>query len=97
MAISRATPFYDKRHKLLGVTSVELTLTSISEFLRRLKVSSSGEVFVMERNGQLVGSSGKYPILHKAKNQVERYSIIDNPDPLIRTVAQRLQKQFNTL
>jgi signal transduction histidine kinase len=97
VAISRATPFYDERHKLLGVTSVELALTSISEFLRRLKVSSSGKVFVMERNGQLVGSSDKYPILHKAKNKVERYSAFENPDPLIRTVAQRLQKQFNTL
>ncbi|NWF59682.1 MAG: HAMP domain-containing protein [Fischerella sp.] len=96
VAVSAAAPFYDKNRKLLGVTSIELTLTSISDFLHRLKVSRSGQVFIMERSGLLVGSSSNYPILYKANEQVQRFSVLNSPDPLIRAVAQTLQKRFNT-
>ncbi|WP_306299027.1 ATP-binding protein [Nostoc sp. T09] len=97
VAVSAATPFYDKNRKLLGVTNIDLTLTTISDFLRHLKVSPSGQVFIIERDGKLVGSSGNYPILHKMNDQLERYSALNNPDELIRTVVQGLQKQFHTL
>ncbi|WP_096590672.1 ATP-binding protein [Calothrix sp. NIES-2098] len=97
ITVSAVAPFYDKNHKLLGVTGIDLTLTSISDFLRHLKATPSGQVFIIERNGKLVGSSGNYPILYKLNDQVERYSVLDIPDRLIRTVAQELQKRFHTL
>ncbi|MBD2166365.1 HAMP domain-containing protein [Calothrix membranacea FACHB-236] len=97
IAVSAAAPFYDNNRKLLGVTSIDLALTSISDFLRHLKVSPAGQVFIIERNGKLVGSSGNFPILYKVNNQVERYSAFDIPDRLIRTVAQGLQKRFHSL
>ncbi len=97
VAVSAAAPFYDQNRKLLGVTSIDLTLTTISDFLRHLKVSPSGQVFIIERDGKLVGSSGNYPILHRTNERLERYGALDIPDQLIRTVAQGLQKQFHTL
>jgi signal transduction histidine kinase len=96
VAASLAAPFYDKNHKLLGVTGIDLTLTSISDFLHTLKVSPSGQVFIMERDGMLVGSSTKHPIIYKSGDKVNRFSVFNSPDPLISTVAQNLQKRFNT-
>ncbi len=97
IAISAVAPFYDKNRKLLGVTSTDLTLTSINNFLRQLQVSPSGQVFIIERDGNLMGSSSNYPILYKLNNQVRRYSIIDSPNPLIRNVASEIKKRFKTL
>ncbi|BAY60015.1 integral membrane sensor signal transduction histidine kinase [Calothrix brevissima NIES-22] len=97
IAVSAAAPIYDAKRKLLGVTSIDLTLTSISDFLRQIQVSPSGQVFIIERNGKLVGSSGNYPILYNKQEQVDRYSIFDAPDRLIQVVGKDLQIKFPTL
>jgi len=87
-------PIYDQNGKLLGVIAIDLLLTNISEFLRNLKVSSSGQVFIIERDGMLVGSSSKHSILHKVNGKAERFSVFKSPDPLIRSIAGELQKRF---
>ncbi|MBD2196540.1 sensor histidine kinase [Calothrix anomala FACHB-343] len=97
IAVSAAAPFYDANRKLLGVMSIDLTLTSISDFLRQIQVSPSGQVFIIERNGKLVGSSGQRPILYRKQEQIDRYSIFDAPDRLIQIVGKDLQIQFPTL
>ncbi|BAU09901.1 integral membrane sensor signal transduction histidine kinase [Leptolyngbya sp. NIES-3755] len=97
VSVSTAAPIYDKNRKLLGVISTEQTLTSISEFLRDLNISTSGQVFIIERNGLMVGSSSKQPILYKQNNEVQRYSGLNYRDPLIRAISQTLQPQIKTL
>ena len=87
-------PIYDQNGKQLGVIAIDLLLTNISDFLRNLKVSSSGQVFIIERDGMLVGSSSKHSILHKVNGKAERFSVIKSPDPLIRSIAGELQKRF---
>jgi signal transduction histidine kinase len=96
VSVSTASPFYDKSGQLLGVASIELTLTSIGDFLSQLKVSPSGQVFIMERDGLLVGSSSDYPILYKANDIANRFNALESPDPLIQAIAQTLQQRFNT-
>ncbi|MGI8502078.1 MAG: sensor histidine kinase [Hassallia sp.] len=87
-------PIYDQNGKQLGVIAIDLLLTNISEFLRNLKVSSSGQVFIIERDGMLVGSSSKHSILHKVNGKAERFSVLKSPDPLIRSIASELKKRF---
>lgn len=87
-------PIYDQNGKQLGIIGIDLLLTNISEFLRSIKVSSSGQVFIIERDGMLVGSSSKHSILHKVNGKAERFSVFKSPDPLIRSIAGELQKKF---
>ncbi|MBW4567317.1 MAG: HAMP domain-containing protein [Tolypothrix carrinoi HA7290-LM1] len=87
-------PIYDQNGKLLGVIAIDLLLTNISEFLHSIKVSSSGQVFIIERDGMLVGSSSKHSILHKVNGKAERFSVLKSPDPLIRSIASELKKRF---
>lgn len=87
-------PIYDQNGKLLGVIAIDQLLTNISDFLRSRKVSSSGQVFIIERDGMLVGSSSKHSILHKVNGKAERFSVIKSPDPLIRSIASELKKKF---
>jgi signal transduction histidine kinase len=92
--VSAASPLYDKNHKLLGAICIDLLLANISKFLGNIKVSPKGQVFIMERDGMLVGSSSTYPILHKVNDQAKRFSVFNTPDPLIRSVSHDLQKRF---
>jgi signal transduction histidine kinase/DNA-binding response OmpR family regulator len=93
-AVSAISPFYNATGKLLGVLTVDLTLSGINDFLSGLKVSPSGQVFIMARDGLLVGSSTKYPILHQVKDSTQRYSGLDSPDPLIQGITKQIKSQF---
>ncbi|MBD1900835.1 HAMP domain-containing protein [Coleofasciculus sp. FACHB-125] len=94
VAVPARYPIYDQKGKLRSLLMVDLLLTNVSEFLRNLKVSPSGQVFIMERDGLLIGSSSTQPVVHKVKNETKRHSALDSPDPLIRTVAEKLKQQF---
>jgi signal transduction histidine kinase len=95
IALPARSPIY-KDSKLLGVVAVDILLTSISDFLRSLKVSPKGQVFIVDESGFLIGSSSKYPILAKTKNTVERYSALKSPDPLIQHIANSLNNKYHS-
>jgi signal transduction histidine kinase/CheY-like chemotaxis protein len=95
VAASARYPFYEDG-KLLGFLGVDLQLTDISKFLHNLKVSPSGQAFIMEHSGELVGSSSNYPILHKVNDQVERLNALQSPDPVVCAAAQEVQKRLST-
>lgn len=56
LSISAGYPIYNNAN-LIAVLSVDLRLTQIGNFLRKLKVSPNGKTFILERNGLLVASS----------------------------------------
>ena len=59
--IAASLPIYDASGKLLGVSSVDLSLGNLQRFLAQTHVSQSGQVFIMERSGELVVSSSQEP------------------------------------
>jgi signal transduction histidine kinase/DNA-binding response OmpR family regulator len=95
VAITVMRPFYDDKQKLQGIVAVDLLLADISQFLRNLQISPSGQMFIVERNGQLIGSSSSKPLLYEENGEAHRYKAVNSPDPAIREVAQNLQRQFN--
>lgn len=95
VAASAAYPIYSSHHKkLLGVFAVDLLLSEISRFLRTLEISPNGRVFIMERNGLLIGNSGSQETYKVIKNQTHRINALHSPDPAIQATAQYLQAQF---
>jgi diguanylate cyclase (GGDEF)-like protein/PAS domain S-box-containing protein len=57
MAIAASHPVYDKQNNLLGVVSVDIFLSQLSNYLKALSISPIGQVFIMERSGTLVATS----------------------------------------
>ncbi len=94
VALGIKHPIYDKNQKLRAILIADLELPDISQFLHSLQVSPNGQVFIMERNGLLVASSGTQPFVRKKNNKLERYSALNTPDARIRTVAHVLQQRF---
>ncbi|MGG6268440.1 ATP-binding protein [Leptolyngbya sp. AN03gr2] len=97
VSLSNFTPIYDKNQKLLGALGVDLVLSDIATFLQNIRVSASGQVFILERNGQFVASSDATPITFKNKDQLERYTLSNSPDPIKRSIAKEIEAQFKSL
>jgi len=57
VGISAYTPIYSEAQTLQGVVTAEISLDRLSAFLRQLDIGATGEVFIMERDGQLVAES----------------------------------------
>jgi signal transduction histidine kinase len=96
VSLPARSPIYDKNGNKIGIVLVDLLLTQISDFLQELNVSPKGQVFIMERDGSLVGSSSPYPILRQHADGAERLKVEASADPLIRTIAAQLKQQFNS-
>src|SRR5919199_1233133 len=89
-------PIYDHRGKLLAVTSSSLSLAKITQFLRGLKIGQTGQTFILERNGLLVGTSTPEEPVHWEKNtgKVWRLKAIDSTNALTRATAKQLATSF---
>lgn len=97
VAASATYPIYSSQNKLIGVFAVDLLLSDISRFLRTLEVSPNGRVFIMERDGLLIGNSGFQETYKVINDQTHRITAFDSLDPTIQSTAQYLKEQFGNL
>lgn len=95
LSIVAAHPIYDDNHKLIGFTSVDLLLSKISDFLHNLKISHSGKVFIVERNGLLIASSSPENPFTMVNGKAERLNVLKSSDRLVQATAEYLQNKFD--
>jgi diguanylate cyclase (GGDEF)-like protein len=75
--------------KITGVVAVDFLLRDLSRSLAAAHSSRSGQVFILEPNGELVATSAGQPVDRLHGRQMERLSAYDHPDRVIReTMAQ---------
>ncbi|WRH66395.1 MAG: cache domain-containing protein [Planktothrix sp. GU0601_MAG3] len=94
ISISYSQPLYTRDRKLIGVLSVDQQLPQISDFLKNLKISSSGKIFIVERNGLLVASSSDAPSYYVVKKQAKRMKGTEIKDDLISLTSKYLGQYF---
>ncbi|MCP2727046.1 response regulator [Limnofasciculus baicalensis] len=97
LSISSSYPVYDSNRKLVGALGVDLILSDISNFLRQLKISKTGQTFIIERSGLLVASSTKDPPFLLKNGKAERLNVSEIANPLIRATVLNLNKSFGNL
>jgi signal transduction histidine kinase len=96
LSLSAAVPVYNSNHKLIGVTGVDQRLTQISHFLQSSKPSPGTEIFIIERDGNLVASSGQQPVYKRTHEKLDRLPALESTNPLIQTTSQFLQQKFRS-
>jgi signal transduction histidine kinase/DNA-binding response OmpR family regulator len=94
LTVTINSPIYDDNNKLLGAIGVDITLAKIDDFLRHLKISQSGKVFLIERNGLLIANSGSQPSFSMVDGTADRLIATNSNDPLIQASAKFLQQKF---
>ncbi|BAY50270.1 multi-sensor hybrid histidine kinase (plasmid) [Scytonema sp. HK-05] len=95
-AIPAGLPIYDAQGKLLGVAAVDFSLSGISQFLHSLNIGRSGEAFILDRSGFLVGSSTTQKLFIIHNQALQRFKATESTHVLTRFAAQFLLKRFGS-
>ncbi|MEH2438663.1 MAG: ATP-binding protein [Nostoc sp.] len=88
---SASRPIYDSQNRLLGMIATDIHLLKLSDFLRSLDVSKSGQVFLLERDGTLIASSSTEKPFTLVNRKVQRLQAINSHNPMIQNIAKHLQ------
>ncbi|MBD2533358.1 HAMP domain-containing protein [Nostoc flagelliforme FACHB-838] len=91
IAASASRPIYDAQNRLLGMIATDIHLLKLGDFLRNLDISKSGRVFLLERDGTLIASSGTEKPFVIVNQKIQRLQAIDSSDPVIQNIAKRVQ------
>ncbi|HEY9614236.1 response regulator [Allocoleopsis sp.] len=94
VAIAASRPIYDDTNKLIGAVSVDLLLSNISDFLRKLEASPSGKTFIVERDGLVIASSSSEKPFTLVNGKAQRLNALKSSDRLIQATTQYLEKKF---
>jgi signal transduction histidine kinase len=94
ISASAGQPIYDANQQLLGMVGADIHLLKLSDFLQKLEITRSGQIFILERSGLLIANSGSAPPFKVVKNEVQRLKAIDSTDPAVQAIAQQLQQRF---
>jgi signal transduction histidine kinase len=94
ISITTNYPIQNNKNKILGVLSVDLRLSQISDFLRKLKISPGGKIFIIEPNGMLVASSAQEQPFKIIKGIGKRLNALDSSEVLIQATAKYLRDEF---
>ncbi|MCL1472870.1 ATP-binding protein [Argonema antarcticum] len=98
LVVSSVRPVYDSKDMLVGVLSVDISLTQITEFLKSLEISPHGQSFIIERSGDLVASSTiTQPFTIKAEGkdrQIDRIPAVDSQNETVSSTARYLKAHF---
>ncbi|MGF1939067.1 MAG: sensor histidine kinase [Nostoc sp. ChiQUE02] len=96
---SSSRPIYDSQNRLLGMIASDIHLLKLGDFLRSLNISQSGRVFLLERDGTLIATSGTEKPFTFINQKAERLRAINSSDPIIQNIARHLQTSngFNSI
>ena len=87
LGIAFARPIRDAEGRLLGVLDADVGLMAVSEFLRSVEVSESGQAFLVGPEGDLIASSNEVEVTTEGGGRV---AAAEADDPTIRAVAARV-------
>jgi signal transduction histidine kinase/DNA-binding NarL/FixJ family response regulator len=96
LELKAGTAVYKQSGEIQGVLGVEIFLTQISQFLRNLNVSKSGNSLIIERSGAVIASSTAEPPYIKKDNEQVRLLITESRDPLTQAIAKHLLQKFGS-
>jgi signal transduction histidine kinase len=96
LSLSATVPIHNSAHQLIGVAGVDQRLSQISRFLQNSKPSPGTEIFILERDGNLVASSGTQPVYKMTHQKADRLSALESTNPLIQETSRFLQQKYRS-
>jgi PAS domain S-box-containing protein len=106
-------PFFDRNNNFQGVLGSSISLTQLGDFLQKLKIGKTGQAFITDRSGQMIGmSTGEIPFRQGvltpltqdketlAKNvnpDYRRLSVFDSQNATTQVTANHLRERFGRL
>jgi signal transduction histidine kinase/CheY-like chemotaxis protein len=96
VAMSATYPVYDRTEQLLAVLNSHFDLTRINQFLKTLKIGKTGQIFIINRDGEMIASSKiEQPYIIKGKD-LETIKAVEIENPIIQATAKQLTAKFGS-
>ncbi len=90
MGIRFNAPVYTANKQLVGLLGVDISLKSINRFLANIAHDYSGIIFMVDREGYLIGNSQSSPLYVIKKGEAKRRLASESSDSLIKFVSQSI-------
>jgi PAS domain S-box-containing protein len=97
LGISATQALFDKEGNLQHAIAASLNLSKINDLLEKTKVSSSSQIFIVERSGLLVATSTKTPLTIKKDGNIQRLKASDSDNAVIREAIITTNKRFGKI
>jgi PAS domain S-box-containing protein len=97
LAISANVPVLDEAERVQGVLIADFLLSLVSESLQNIEISSSGQLFILERNGFLIASSALPQPFTLDSGQPQRIRATTSGIPVLQATIAALQNQEQSL
>jgi len=95
--LTASRPIYDDQENLLGVIGVDFNLDKISRFLQDLEISPTGEAYIIDRDGFLIGSSITETAFIVRDDIPQQKKATESNSPILKATAAYLTSQFANL
>lgn len=96
MALAASRPIYNSEKKIIGAMNIDLLLSRLGYFLKQINLSPSSKIYIIERNGKLIASSGDELPFRENEGRKQRLSVTQSRDVAIRASAKSILKRFNS-
>jgi sigma-B regulation protein RsbU (phosphoserine phosphatase) len=93
LGIAFSRPVRDEAGDLIGVLAADVALLELSEFLRSVEVSESGQSFLVGPEGGLIASSVDVAV---ARDDGGRVPATEADDEVIRAVSLQVERRFGS-
>ena len=97
LSISSSYPVFNSEEKFIGVIGVDLILSQIGDFLNQIEISPNAKIYVMERDGSLVASSGTELPYKIVDGEPQRIKTAQSPVPVVKAATQHLSQEYQSL
>ncbi|NJN73913.1 MAG: PAS domain S-box protein [Limnothrix sp. RL_2_0] len=98
LGLTLAEPVRNSAGEITGVVGTDVLLAEIDTFLKELEIGSTGQAFILERDGTLIGSSTLDSSLDfDGEAEPTRLTAATSGDRLIQETTAYLQQEFGDL
>jgi signal transduction histidine kinase/CheY-like chemotaxis protein len=97
LSISSSFPVFDRTEKFVGVIGVDLILAQIGDFLNQIQISPSAKIYIIERNGSLVASSGTDLPYQIINGEPQRIQTATSSNSIVRATTNYLLQEYQSL
>jgi signal transduction histidine kinase len=94
LILSAMHPLKNAQGKLDSILIASLRLDYLGQYLSTLKISQTGQVFIMERSGKLIATSSNELPFRIESEKRELIQSIDSKNPLTNATAQAIKSRF---
>lgn len=92
MGMGVSAPVYSEKGVMVGVTTADLALSQVSDFLKRVASESNSIAFLADSAGELLATSTAEPTFHLDTDRNDyRVKTAQSVDPILRAVGEQIR------